>query len=493
MLVATHDLNTDTGNEQIYNALDCCLTHEVFSKVWQQASEAAPAYSFELALQAPVLEMMLRGFRVNPGARELAIASVKRDLLRLEHIIQTLAEAVLSRLPSARNKAGKLTLPNSALQLKELFYDCLGITPIKVWNKGELTFPMDRDVLEKIEDYFPARPIAAAILNFRDLNKQLQVLETEVDPDWRMRTTYNIGGTKVGRFSSSKSPTGTGGNLQNVTEHLRHILVPDPGFVLCGIDASQSDSRFVGFMCGVLFDDWTYLDACESGDLHTLVSMLVWSEEVAWTGDLKKNRELAEQLFYRHFSRRDLCKKLGHGTNFLGKPPSMSQQVHIPRKLVEQFQDKYFARFPGILKWHSWCAAQLQRHKQLTSVHGRKRDFFDRPNADETIRKGLAFLAASATADNLDLGMWKIWRHMPEVQLLAQVHDAVYFQFLDTLDKSEVVKKAQSLLELPIIAKNGRKFVVPTDVKLGYNWGNFVPADSKKAAPNINGLKKFVA
>jgi hypothetical protein len=80
--------------------------------------------------------------------------------------------------------------------------------------------------------------------------------------------------------------------------------------------------------------------------------------------------------------------------------------------------------------------------------------------------------------------MWKIWRDMPNVQLLAQVHDAVYFQFKDTENKAKVVARAQELLELPLVAPNQRRFVVPTEAKLGYNWGN---ANEK----NTKGLRKF--
>jgi hypothetical protein len=102
------------------------------------------------------------------------------------------------------------------------------------------------------------------------------------------------------------------------------------------------------------------------------------------------------------------------------------------------------------------------------------------------VRKALAFLAAAATADNLDLGMWKIWKHMPEVQILAQVHDAIYFQFKETESAKEIVTKAQDLLTLPLVAPNQRRFVVPTEAKLGYNWGNY--SDS-----NPKGLRKFSA
>lgn len=481
MLIHSHQLQPDQSSEQIYNALDCCITHEIFGKLRAQRPQAEPAYSFELALQAPVMEMMLRGWRVDPGARELGIGQTKRNLARLAEVINTLSNAVWDRDVN----------PNSGQQLKELFYGRLGIQEIKSWTKGELKFPMDRSTIEQIEDYFQARPIAAAVLKFRDLTKTLSVLETEVDPDWRMRTSYNIGGTNTARFSSSKSPTGSGTNLQNITEELRHIFIADPGCVLCGIDAEQSDSRMVGYMCGLLFDDWTYLDACESGDLHTFVARLTWPN-LGWTGDIKKDRKIADQKFYRHFSYRDTCKRLGHGTNFLGKPPTLAKMGHIPLNLVKEFQPRYFSAFPAIQKWHVWTATELQTKRQLTSIHGRRRDFFDRADADETLRKALAFLAASATADNINLGMWRIWKYMPEVQLLAQIHDAVYFQFPRHLDPHEVVERAQSYLKTTLTAPTGRQFSVPTDAKIGQNWGLFMPDDGKNR-PNLAGMRKLGA
>ena len=483
MLIATHELDVDSGSDQVYNALDCVHPRNLLGT---QATNTtlSRSYGFELALQAPVLEMMLRGFRVDPGARELGINETKKSLERLDYIIQTLANAVWN----------KGLNPNSGKQLKEFFYEHLGVHPIVTWVKGERKEPMDRKVLEKIEDYFQARPIVASILAHRDLDKTLQVLEKEVDDDWRMRTSYNIGGTKSARFSSSKSPTGSGDNMQNITEELRHIFIADPGYVLCGIDAEQSDSRMIGYMCGLLFDDWTYLDACESGDLHTSVCRMVWTNELPWTGDLKIDKEIAsERKFYRHFPYRDISKKLGHGTNFLGKPPHMAKILNIPVKLVFAFAERYFEAFPCLQKWQAWTANQLQTHQQLTSIHGRKRDFFDRTDADETIRKGLAFLAAAATADNLNLGMWRVWRYMPQVQLLAQVHDAIYFQFKEGEDKAAIVSEAQQRLLTELSAPNGRKFMVPTEAKIGYNWGNYVSPDEEKGIPEKNpkGLRKF--
>ncbi len=486
MLIETHKLDTNSGSEQVYNGMDCCMTYEVFTELMRELSTAQPAYNFELALQAPVIEMTLRGMAVNPGARELGINRCKTQIDRLHYVLKQLTEAVLQ-------KPYNLKLPNSTTQLKTLFYDYLKIEPVKMFVKGELKFPMDNKVISQIENYFQARPIAAAVLTIREIEKQLQVLNTEVDPDWRMRTSYNIGGTKSARFSSSKSTTGSGTNLQNISEDLRHIFEADPGYIMCGMDAEQSDSRMVGYMCGLLFDDWTYLDACESSDLHTSVCRLVWTNELPWTGDLAKDRKIAERPFFRHHKYRDAAKRLGHGRSFLGKPPTLAKETNIPQKLVESFCEKFDEAFPAISRWQAWTAAQLQQHKYLVSIHGRRRDFFDRVDAIETVRKGVAFLAAAATADNLNLGMWRIWKYMPEVQLLAQVHDAVYFQFPETCDRHDIIQRAKAHLRTELRAPNGRVFAVPTDCKLGYNWGNYIPADPEHNIPEQNpkGLRKY--
>jgi hypothetical protein len=784
MLVAAHELDVNSGSEQIYNGYDCAMTHELYSKLNLQRAEAEPAYSFERALQGPVLEMMLRGFRVDPEARHRAMQTLReRDLPRLYYIIDTLVHAITEEHINEK-------FINSGPQLKVLFYNILRIPEVKVWVKGELKYPMDRNVLEQIGNYFQAHPIADAILAHRDLAKQLQVLSTEVDKDWRMRTSYNIGGTKAGRFSSSTSPTGTGcvlpttevltplgwkpisavangtsilqwnrvteklefqpctisvfnfsghmlqvtekrikqtvtpdhrvpywdsrrkrfhveaakvvaansqsnlplssryeggnlelppyvamlmayftsgtyqwrgtfkklrkidrflklakqfkfsykeieapigyrrfvlpnygnfpkkwgswvlrltaesaeglleearywdaldrgsgfifftseqeqaqwfatlahlagrsatvrgpivqsevshsdttmwwvnvktrrhanvlrkhwkevkfsgkvycptvpstfwlmredgfisitgnTNLQNISEELRHIFIPDPGYTLYNVDAEQSDSRMIGYMCGLLFDDWTYLDAAESGDLHTFVARLVWPN-LPWNGDLRKDRKIAETPFYRHFSHRDACKRLGHGRNFFGKAPTLSKETRVPIKNVMDFIEKYGEAFPAILKWHTWTLAELQTKKQLISIHGRKRDFFDRTNADETLRKALAFLAAAPTADNLNLGMYRVWKYMPEVQLLAQVHDSIAFQAPEYLAPRDILPRVQKLMETTLTAPNGRRFTVPTEAMTGYNWGKHVPADEARGTPEKNpkGLRKF--
>lgn len=459
-------------NEAIYNGLDCCITHEVLD-VLRELGPAPRIYNFTRALQAPVMDMMLRGFRIDPYERQKGIHALTLEIDRLTILLNRFSDAVW----------GKPLKANSPKMLQEFFFGAMRIPEIWTSKKGERKLSMDREALEKLDNYFHARPIVSTILALRDAVKQLSVFNTEIDSDGRMRTSYNVAGTETGRFSSSTNAFGTGTNLQNISPGLRKMFVADPGYKICGIDLEQAESREVGWLSGVLCGDWSYLDACYSGDLHTLVARTAWPE-LAWTGDPKADRAIADTPFYRHLTYRDMAKKLGHGSNYRGLPPTMAKHAKLPVAVAESFQQRYFERFAGIPKWHRWVAQQLQTTHRITTPFGRERTFFGRANDDTTLREAIAFSPQSATADRLNLILWRVWKYMPHVQLLAQIHDAFYIQYKEEEDEVALIEELLSYFDL-LFEKDGRKLVVPGEAKIGFNWGNF------DATTNPDGLMKW--
>lgn len=308
--IKTHELGpltiptSETEKLWIYNGLDCCVTAEVLDVIKPQLSNQTRAtYEFSKALQAPVLEMKIRGILVDERRRSETILKYEAQLARLRGQLNRIFE----------EGVGRAFNWNSPKQMKELFYDVLALPPIKKRNaKGVYEPTVNRDALEQLDKYFLAQPIVSHLLGLRDIAKKIGVLRTGIDPDGRMRTSYNIAGTESGRFSSSLSDFGTGTNLQNIEDSLRACFVADPGMKFAYIDLEQAESRAVGAIEWNLFHDGRYLDACESGDLHTSVCRLAWTD-LPWTGDLKRDREIAEQPFYRQHSYRHMAKVLGHG------------------------------------------------------------------------------------------------------------------------------------------------------------------------------------
>lgn len=478
---ATLDLSRLSNDDAywIYNGLDSCVTADIFSTLEPLVDDSTRrTYAFSKALQAPVLEMNLRGLRVNKRRKHRVVRDMTARVATLE--------AQLDRLITEGVGATGCNW-RSPKQLKELLYDIMGLPVQKKRNAAGLYAPTtDEGALEKLSSYYIAEPICNHLLTLRSLGKSLGFLNTNIDSDGRMRTQFNIAGTDTGRFASSVTDYGTGTNLQNVTGALRSIFVADPGMKFCNLDLEQGDSRNVGAIAwNTLVEEHgeafagSYLDACESSDLHTLVCRMA-NPTLGWDGE--RDRRIADGLAHKHLSYRDLAKKLGHGSNYLGQPPTMAKHARIPVQFASAFQKNYFAAFPCIPAWHQSVFWNLENLGYLETLFGDRRFFFDRPREAATRRVAVAHCPQSMTAKEINTGILNLWR-ADRVQLLVQVHDSILFQFPEE-QEDEIVPWALEALKAPLTLAKGREFVVPTDAATGWNWGYHSP-------DNPDGLHKW--
>lgn len=472
------DLSADEFH-WIYNGLDCAVTHEIFGELRSVVDNAALfTYEFSKSLQGPVMEMNLRGMLVNKNRRRLLISDMRRKMDRLEQQLQV----IVSEGIGVKDFNWR-----SPVQCNKLFYDVMRL-PVQKSRKQNGTYgpTTDRKALEKLSIYFIAEPLCSHMLMLRDLGKAVGFLETPLSTDGRMRTDYQIAGTKIGRLASSMDDDGEGTNMQNINKALRVIFVADPGYKLCNMDLEQADSRNVGALCWNLLCDKdekmasAYLDACEAGDLHTTVTKMV-RKDLPW-GEAP-DRKIADRPFYRDKSYRDGSKALGHATNFLGQPPTIAMQTKVPIQMVKDFQPAYFAAFPAIPLWHENTFWQIKNMGYLQNLFGRRRFFFGRPTEGETRRQAVAYEPASMTADETNMGMLRLWRG-DRIQLLAQGHDAILFQYKEELE-DEIIPWALKELPTTLELNKGRKFTVPTDCATGFNWGYY------DEFSNPDGLKKY--
>src|SRR6185437_11876630 len=251
--------------EMVYNGLDCCVTSEVWEAIKfsknEHPTEEYATYQFSKALQGPVLEMNARGVRIDQARRAEVIDEYYDHLDRLERQLDRIVLEGVG-MPHFNWRSND--------DLKELFYKRLQIPEVR--KHGRPT--VDRNALEKMEAYTLAKPIISHMSAMREIAKKIGVLKTDIDSDGRMRTSYNIAGTDTGRFSSSYSEYGTGGNLQNIEESLRSVFISDPGMKFAKFDAKSGESYVVGAIEWNLFGDGTYLDAVDSGDVHTAVARI---------------------------------------------------------------------------------------------------------------------------------------------------------------------------------------------------------------------------
>lgn len=549
---------------QAYNALDSAVTLRVWERLKplvDASPHATTSYSFVRAMQGPALDMMHRGVAIN--------AKVRQDETERYLSIRTKAQALLDRfadavwgpeeyvevvkskvLYSPVGKRGQPLSPRFRVDREEIrrtrprglnatsnkqclafFNIALGCsvryeirktpagnerTPtandkaLRAWaerrTKGPGVDPRDRT----IPAVKFAAPFVSLILTIREADKMLAVLRTPLDPDGRMRCSYNVAGTENGRWSSSKNVYGRGTNVQNITPSMRRMFAADDGFSFVSTDLEQAESRVVAGLVWQSTGDDTYWRACESGDLHTTVARMTWPE-LDWTDDPKHNRIVADQPSRElpKFSYRDVSKRLGHGSNYRGSPFGIAAAVGVPANIVEDFQSRYFNAFPALPRWHEWVKRELVERQHLDTPLGRRRWFFGRPNEDSTIREAIAYCPQSTVGELLNLVMYNVWllsllpyshpRHLP-VQLLLQNHDAFAFQVPLSAHLPAIINEVNLEFQFASIplrrGDETRTLIIPGEFVTGFNWG-YMDDPSKPreewtyADGNPDGLRKW--
>lgn len=491
------------SNLQLYNAKDTIATLRLWRKIeakLQSNPAAQTTYQIAQALQAPLLYAMFRGVLVDQAQASSLRTQFQEECKHLEWALDRITRKL---------KMGCINMASSH-QLRWLFACLNANLPAPSNYKTKAKTSVDAGALEKVRIAEPdLAPIIDIVLAWRDRAKMNAVLNPSLlSKDGRMHTFYKVFGTDTGRLASSqdmfsfkRKKIRSGMNMQNIKRDedeskvghasIRSMFIADPGMKFANIDLDRADSWIVALEVFAATGNRKYLDACASFDLHTYVSRLVWPD-LAWTGNPEMDIEIAEGFFYRQYDYRFMSKKLQHGSNYLGKARTLAIQMKIPTALAEAGQHAYFKAFPAIRKWQHLKARELQTEGVLTNILGRRRTFHGRLDSDQTLRKAIAFLGQSGTAEVINralLRLWAIQVQMPDLGLefLAQVHDSILFQYPADLEQ-EALETALKVMSIPITvtAPNGQTVTasIPLGAKVGWNWANH-------SASNPDGLVKF--
>lgn len=519
--------------------MDCCATlgvHNALAPLVAKGSntlDVSTPYRFVRAMQAPAMDMMLRGIAVQPVVRMKVGIALRAERDAKMVLLDRLANAVWGRGLNA----------NSPKQMIEFFYGALDMPPqyaIRKTPEGKKrTLSCDHKALENLakqEVKGPgiakgargevavrlAQPFIALVTGIRDVVKKLGVVNSGISADGRLRCSYSVAGPRTARWSSSSNAFGEGTNLQNITPFMRRMCCADDGFKLAAPDLEQAEARMVAGLVWEVTGDDTYWRACESGDLHTVVATMCYPELFtglghwdrntnSFIGDLAACREIADQKFYRHLTLRDLSKRIGHGTNFWGTAYGIAMQIgDVPVKMVEDFQRRFFTAFPAIRKWHTSVIGAVQTSHILTTPLGRTRIFFGRASDDSTLREAIAHKPQSTIGELLNFMLYTVWDYgirggtvdgeqafRPNCQLLLQVHDSIVFQYPDNpIREAAVIDKVRSLMTIGVELRRPdtnetRILTIPLEFKTGWNWGNSDPKRETFPDGNPDGLAKY--
>lgn len=209
----------DVGTLLRYNAEDCVRTFECASTIRKLVTQFGLTEQWDWMSRKRdlALRMMIRGVRVDKARKD-------RLGYELMNTYGELATDLLSVIPqkwagepgkSAKTKEPVLWF-SSPKQLKWVFGEMLGIKiPTHRKTKNET---LGKEALNELREKYPIwRPLFNLLSDIRSVGVFLtHFIRAPLDPDGRMRCSFNPAGTETFRWSSSKNAFGRGSNLQNL-------------------------------------------------------------------------------------------------------------------------------------------------------------------------------------------------------------------------------------------------------------------------------------
>lgn len=431
------------GDEQfwLYNAKDGVVLPEIFYGQEKHLTSQGnlDTYNRQKDCLLPIAYMSTLGMKVNLEA----IAKAKKE-----------AEAQLAEMQKGIDAAAREVNPsiitlnaNSPKQLKEFFFiDC---NEVITRHQGKAT--TNEKALKTITRRGKrGATVASLIGDFRKLKKLSGTYYgMSFDEDGRLRSSINPVGTETGRFSSSQTIFGTGGNMQNMPKSFRVFLEPDTEYIGYEVDLSQAENRLVALFS----NEEQMLHAFQTGqDIHSLTASLLFGGEP----DKTHQEGIISPLGNGTRSQRYWGKLSNHALNYDMGPNTASMNWEIPIAQAKQIVSKYHAAYPALRQWHRSIIHNARNSRSITNVYGRTRRYLGRFDKS-THHEMFAFGPQSTVADHINIyGLLYMFRNRSEfegVQLLNQIHDSLLFQI--PLDKpweehARIINLLRKSLEVPI-------------------------------------------
>lgn len=201
---------TVTDNDLIrweYNCLDVNYTYEIAEVLTDllehEDQKLQDFYEFQQHRIAPALvSVMNRG--------------VKVDLQKKQELLETLTALLTKVEADITSLLGFEINLKSSQQIKKLFTDYLQVKALVNRKTKSESFGSDA-MLVYLEEYPLLIPLITLILEYRSIGVFVRTfLSAKVDSDNRMRTAYNVAGTRSYRLSSRKNAFGNGMNLNTM-------------------------------------------------------------------------------------------------------------------------------------------------------------------------------------------------------------------------------------------------------------------------------------
>lgn len=429
-----------------YAAEDADITLRLHQAIFPALVQSAQQLSVFNDIEMPLLPVLAR--------MEQTGVLIDGDILadQSQSLGQRLAELEIE----AHNLAGKSFNLGSPKQLQQILFEELKIPVIKKTPKGAPSTA--EEVLQELAlDY----PLPKVILENRGLSK-LKSTYTDKLPlmvsqkTGRLHTSYHQAVTATGRLSS------TDPNLQNIPirseqgRKIRQAFIAPQDHKIVAIDYSQIELRIMAHLSA---DKGLVTAFSEGKDIHRATAAEIFAVD------------LDEVTTDQRRSAKAINFGLIYGMSAFG----LAKQLNIGRQQAQEYQDKYFQRYPGVLTYMEDTRQQASEQGYVETLFGR-RLYLPDIKAKNGMRKKAAERAAinapmqGTAADIIKKAMlavdtWLIEQNDDRVKMTMQVHDELIFEIHkdivdDTTNKLVELMNNAVELSVPLIAEAG----------IGDNW-----------------------
>ena len=384
---------------------------------------------------------------------EMELAGCRVDARALSDFGEALSARITEQEKAIYDMAGETFNINSPKQLGEILFGKLGLPHGKKTKTGWST---NADVLEKLRYEYP---IVNAALEYRQYAKLKSTyadgLLKAIDPDGRVRTSFQMTVTATGRLSSTEP------NLQNIPtrtdlgSEIRRMFVPADGCVLVDADYSQIELRLLAHIAG---DETMRESFLAGGDFHA---------------------ETAAKVF--HVARKDVthemrrsAKAVNFGIVYGISAFSLSQDIGVSVAEAKAYMEAYFATFPGVRKYMDEVVEKARAAGYVETLFHRRRDLPELKSSNFNMRSfgervALNMPIQGTAADVMKLAMVAVHRRLKAENLRARLVLQVHDELIVECPESEAETVAKLLTEE---MENVVRLSVPltADAHWGKNW-----------------------
>ena len=342
----------------------------------------------------------------------------------------------------------------SPKQLQTILFEKLKLPVIKKTPKGQPSTA--EPILQELALNYP---LPKVIMEYRGLSK-LKSTYTDRLPEQinqktgRVHTSYHQAVTATGRLSSSDP------NLQNIPirtaegRKVRQAFIASPNSSVLAADYSQIELRIMAHLSG----DKGLLDAFNQGlDVHKATAAEVFSVNLAEVSQEQRRR----------------AKAINFGLIYGMSAFGLAKQLDIGRRDAQEYIDRYFDRYPGVLKYMENTRASAYEMGYVETLFGRRLHLPEINSSNGMRRQAAERTAINApmqgtAADIIKIAMLNVnaWlKDNVDIKMIMQVHDELVFEV--PTDKLDYAKE-----HIGKLMSNAADLAIPlvVDIGVGDNW-----------------------